>query len=113
MTLAEQLKKKPVAKSNVKLDGFEFVVTGKSKADRAKLMADHRKKDGKLDGDKFDSAALAACVSMTDGSSLSASDWDGVASHITGPLMTEVMKVCGFDNDDIERSPKVCDSTES
>jgi hypothetical protein len=113
MSLAEQLKKKAVATSNVKVDGMEFVVTGKSKADRSKLMATHRKKDGKLDGDKFDSAALESCVSMADGSTLTASEWDGIPSHITGPLMSEVMKVCGFDNDDIERSPKACDSTGS
>lgn len=113
MTLAEQLKKRSVLSSKIRVDGLDFIVTGKSKADRAKLMADNRKKDGKLDGDKFDSAALTACVSMSDGSTLSASEWDGVPAHITGALMAEVMRVCGFDNDDVERSPKVLDSTES
>lgn len=113
MSLADDLKKKPCKVDRVTIDGFEFVVTGKSKTERAALMAAHRRKNGTLDGDKFDSAALAGCVSMSDGSTLKASEWEEIASHISGPLMAVVMNVCGFDKDDIQRDPKDSGSTES
>ena len=114
MSLADELKKRPVKVDRVTIDGIEFVVTGKSKTDRAALMAANRRKNGTLDGDKFDSHALASCVAMADGSVLTASEWEGISSHITGPLMAVVMSVCGFDKDDIQRrDPNDSDSTEN
>ena len=111
MTLAEQLIKKPSKVDTVTIDDMVFIVTGKSKTERAELTAKARTKTGTFVGDKFDSLALEACVTMADGSKLTAAQWDGVSAHITGPLMSVVLNVCGFDKDDIQRSPKDSDST--
>lgn len=113
MSLAEQLLRKPIEKRTVKIAGHEFIITGKGKAERARLMAQNRGKDGKLHSDAFDSVMLAECVRFADDSFLTASQWDAVDSYITGPLQSEVYNLCGFDKDDIERSPKASDSTES
>ncbi len=113
MSLAEQVKKRPIKIETVTIDDMVFTVTGKSKTERAELTAKARTKAGAFMGDKFDSLALEACVSMADGSTLTAAEWDGVSSHITGPLMSVVLNVCGFDKDDIQRSPKDSGSTES
>ena len=111
MSLAEELKKRSVKVDRVTIDGFEFVVTGLSRADRSALMAKHRRKDGTLDGNKFDSHALSERVAMADGSVLTPAEWDATPAHISGPLMAVVMNVCGFDKDDIQRDPKDSDST--
>ena len=114
MSLSDILKKKTVKVERVTIDEVEFVVTGKTKSERAALMASNRRKNGTLDGDKFDSQALADCVTLAeDGTRSPASDWDIASSHITGPLTAVVMSVCGFDKDDIQRDPKDSDSTES
>jgi hypothetical protein len=111
MSLAEQLKKKPCKVERVTIDGILFVVTGKTKTERSELAAKARTKSGAFVGDKFDNLALESCVEMEDGSKLTADEWGGIAAHITGPLMSVVLEVCGFDKDDIQRDPKDSDST--
>jgi len=113
MSLSEKLKKKSVKSESVIVDGDTYVVTGKSRRDRAVLMQRSRKKDGALNTDKLESLMLEACVADADGSTATAADWDAAPSHITGPLISKIMSVCGMDKDDFEADPKDCDSTES
>ena len=113
MNLSERLKKKTCKVESVVVDGDRYLVTGKSKLDRAKLYAAARKKDGLLDVDKLETSMLVACVSGEDGSTATADEWNGAPSHITGPLLTAVMSVCGMDKDDLQRDPKDSGSTEN
>lgn len=117
MSLAEELLKIPVAVEEVTVNSMEFVVTGKSLGDKSALLASCRKKDGSLNGDLFDQTLLAECVAVkADGSTLSKEDWAKVPSHITSPLLASVIRLLGFDEDDIKRvrrDPKDSDSTQS
>jgi hypothetical protein len=58
---------------------------------------------------------LEACVAdAEDGSKLTAAEWSEAPSHITGPIMSIVMSVCGMDKDDLKRDdPKASSSTEN
>jgi hypothetical protein len=113
MSMAEQLKKRPPKVDKVTIDGFEFVITGLSRSDRSAFTAKCRKKDGSLDGDKFDMNLLSERVTLVDGSTLTPEEWSGTDSHISGPLQSVVLNVCGFDKDDIQRDPKDSDSTKT
>ena len=112
-TLADKLKKRPPKIETVTIDEFKFVVTGLSRADRSAFTARFRKKDGSLDGDKFDMNLLSERVVLEDGSTLTPDEWSGTDSHISGPLQSVVLSVCGFDKDDIQRDPKDSDSTKT
>jgi len=117
MSLAEKLLKIPVPSEEVTVADLVFIVAGKSLGDKANLLAKCRRKDGTLNGDQFDCTILAECVSMKeDGSRLSAAQWKDVPSHITSALISSVIKLLGFDEDDIKRvrrDPKDSDSTQS
>lgn len=114
MSLSEKLLKKKCPVEKVTVDGIDFLVTGKSLNDTAALTAKCRSAKGVLDGDKLDRELLAACVSDADGvSDMTPQQWGEVPRAITGPLMTVILSLCGLDKDDIKRSPKDSDSTES
>jgi hypothetical protein len=117
MSLIEELLKIPVVVEEVTVCGREFVVTGKSQADKAKIAASSRRKDGFLDGDLFDTTLLSECVTIKgESAKLSPEQWGNVPSHITSPLMASVVAILGFDKDDIKRvrrDPKDSDSTQS
>lgn len=112
MSLSDRLKKRSCPSEVVTIDGERFRVTGLSLNATAAITAKSRKKDGKLDGEKMDRLLLEACVSDTDdGSSLTAEEWGQQPRAFTGPLMSEVMRLCGMDKDDIDRDPKDSGST--
>lgn len=114
MSLSEKLLKRKCPSERVTIDGIEFIVTGKSLNDTAALNAKCRSSKGVLDGDKLDRELLAACVADADGvSDMTPQQWGEVPRSITGPLMTVVLNLCGLDRDDVKRSPKDSDSTES
>ena len=117
MSLAEGLLKIPVPSEEVTVQGMVFVVSGKSLGDKANLLAKCRRKDGSLNGDMFDRTLLAECVTMKeDKSTLTTEQWKEVSSHITSALLSTVIRLLGFDEDDIKRvrrDPKDSDSTQS
>jgi hypothetical protein len=117
MSLAEELLKIAVPSESVTVQGREFIVTGKSLNDKAALLASCRRKDGTLNGDKFDRAVLTECVVVAaDKSTLTPEQWGSVSSHITAPLVSSAISILGFDEDDIQRvrqDPKSSGSTES
>ena len=111
MNLAERLKSKSVRSETVVVDGDQYSVKGKSKAERGRLFARSRKKDGSIDSDKLEAILLEACVTSDDGSTATVEEWNLAPAHITGPLVAVIMSVCGLDKDDLD--PKDSDSTES
>lgn len=114
MPLSEKIKKKACPSEIVTVLGDTYLVTGKSLNDAAAITAKARQKDGKLNGEKLDRMLLEACVSdPEDKSTMTADEWGQAPRAITGPLMTVIMSLCGFDREDLERSPKDSSSTAS
>jgi preprotein translocase subunit SecD len=114
MSLSERLRKKQIKVERVTVDGDAYVVTGKSKLDRSKIYAKARRKDGTVDTDKLETELLVECVTDEEGTVATAEDWNTTPSHVTGPLVTAVIGVCGMDRDDLKREdPKGSSSTES
>lgn len=114
MSLSEKLLKKKCPSERVTVDGMEFIVTGKSLNDTAAITAKCRNAKGVLNGDMMDRELLAACVTDSDGvSDMTPAQWGQVPRAVTGPLMTVVLNLCGLDREDVKRSPKDSDSTES
>tara|TARA_R110000868_G_scaffold260927_1_gene519049 strand:+ start:5999 stop:6343 length:345 start_codon:yes stop_codon:yes gene_type:complete len=114
MSLSERLKKKSVKFERVTVDGDVYIVTGKSKLELGKIRANARRKDGSLNTDKLEAELLVSCVTDEGGTSATANEWEHASSHVTGPLVTAVISVCGMDRDDLKRDdPKDSDSIES
>ena len=113
MSLRDKVLAKPVAEDTVEIDGDSFLIVGKRKRERAAIFAKARRKDQSLDFERLEDVLLAECVCdpATKTPLLSAAEWSGVDSSLTGPLMSVVMQVCGMDKTDI--SPKGSDSTET
>lgn len=117
MSLDEDLRLIPVITEDVTVYGREFVVSGKSQAGKAALMAKCRNKDGTLNGDKLDLEILTQCVKRKhDDKAFDSTYWAEVPSHITSPLISCGISILKFDEDDIKRvrrDPKDSDSTQS
>lgn len=114
MKLFDKIKKAPCKSELVTIDGDQFQVTGKTLNDTGAMMANARKKNGRLDGDLLDRLLLEACVSdPATGETMSADEWGCVPRTITGPLMKVCLDLCGLDDEDIQRDPKDTGSTES
>ena len=101
-SLAERLKKKRVKSQSVVIDGDTYQVSGLTKRTRGECFAKSRSKStGLLDNERLESMLLAECVCDESGEKAPASCWEEVPSHITGPLMSVVMRVCGLDREDL------------
>jgi hypothetical protein len=115
MSLLAKLKEKQVRTETIEVDGDKFELRGLSKLERSKVFASARNsKSGKMDNDKLESLLLSACVFEPGGGAVTSDwkEWSGLPSHITGPLVAGVMRVCGLDQQDLG-DPKDSDSTES
>lgn len=116
MSLRDRLKEKSTLTELVEVGGESFELRGMTKRARGALFAKSRRKDGSVDGDKLEALLLSACVCDPEShqpvyGEAEAREWDSVSSHITGPLMTGVMRVCGMDKTDL--GPKDSDTIES
>jgi len=116
MSLRDRLKEKATLSEVVELGGESFELRGMTKRARGQLFAKARRKDGSVDGDKLEALLLSACVCDPEThqpifAESESREWDSVSSHITGPLMTGVMRVCGMDKTDL--GPKDSDATEN
>lgn len=112
-SLADRLKKKSVKQEWVTVEGDKYQVQGLTKRARGECFAKSRsKKDGRLDNERLESMLLAECVCDEAGEKAPGSVWEDVPSHITGRLMSVVMRVCGLDADDLS-DPKDSAETES
>lgn len=118
MSLRERLEAKPLQESFLTVRGEKFLVGELDGATRARLLADCRSKSGKLDSQKLEGVLLSACVKdPDDGLNLYSVDewekWDKLGSGFRGPLMAEVMRLNGLDDDDVGRELKNSDTTTS
>ena len=113
MGLQEKLRAKSVRSETVIVDGDTYVVTGKTKRAKGELFAKAGRKDGSINTSRLESILLEACVADANGDTCSADVWESVPSHITSPLVTVIMTVCGLDKDDIKKKSDDLVSTES
>jgi hypothetical protein len=118
MRLGDKLKAIKPAESVLTIDGNRYRVVGLLASKKADLLAAARDKKGAFVPGKADGLFLSACVRDDDsGETFFTEDewqeWGSVPGAITGPLMSECMKVCGVDNDDVGREVKNSDTTAS
>lgn len=111
MSLTEKLKTQTCPSEVVTIGGTSFKVTGLSLAANGRIAAKCTK-NGRVDGNAMDWELLAACVSdPEDGTKASAEDWKQAPRAITGQLSSLVLKLNGFDKEDL--SPKDSEPIES
>lgn len=114
MSLLERLKAKTVLSREIVVDGDTYLVDGLNLAEKAKVYADARQKDGSLDSQLVDGGFLSKCVKDPESKKRVApiSTWITVPGHITGPLLEVVAELCGLTTEGAI-DPKVLDSIES
>jgi len=117
-TLRERLEAKTLEQIVITIRGERFTVVELDRAERARMFADCRDKQGKVKTELLEGTMLSRCVRDpdTDTEIYSAAEWekwDAVGSGITGPLFAEVMRQNGLDNDDVGREIKNSDTTGS
>ena len=101
--------------SRITVMGETFVVSGMSRSERSRMFADHRKKDGSVDGPSLEGALLCRCVCDADGCPVcsdSPSWWDNLPAAITAPLIQEIMRMNGMDDEDVGREAKNSEATD-
>lgn len=118
MSLRERLAAKPLPETIITVAGERLVVKGLTRSKRSEIFASCRKADGKMDTRKIEGAMMSACVCDPDsGEKVFAESeweqWDNVSAAITGPLVAEIMKLNGMDDDDVGREVKNSDTTAS
>ena len=116
MSLRERLLKKIPPETVLTISGEKFLVKGLSRSRRADVLASHRKNDGKIDGPKLEGVLMSLCVCDPDsGCAIFNEDewqsWDSLPAAITGPLVAEIMRTSGMDDDDVGREVKNSDTT--
>ncbi len=96
------------------LDGDKYVVKGTRKTRRAELLEQSRGKNEKANYDKFENLLLEECVEDEAGNFiLSADEWGQAPSHITGPLVSVIMRVNGMDKQDLGKEQSDTSETQS
>lgn len=115
--LRERLEKRALEESVVTIRGERFRVVELPKSQRAEVLARNRTKEGKFKPG-LDAEFLSLCVSEPGTNEPvypveESAKWDTLGSGFTGPLMAEVMKLNGMDDDDVGRERKNSEATES
>ena len=117
MGLLDKIQKIETPKSSVTVDEIKYVIIGKSGLDGASIAtnAESVNKKRKASGQKklsLDYFYLAECVSEAGtGETLTPEQWATIPRKHTSPLVVEVMRLNGLDDQDIERDPKESDTT--
>lgn len=116
-SLRDRLEARSPEESLLTIRGERFKITELPKGKRAEVIARHRDKDGKI-SPTLDGEMLSSCVfDPESGCAIYSVDesakWDALGSGFTGPLMAEVMKLNGLDNDDVGREVKKSETVES
>ena len=117
-SLRERLEAKPLQQIVVTVRGERFTVVEIDRAERSRISAACVDKHGKRDFEMLEGMLLSRCVRDpdTDTEVYSVeewSKWNALGSGTTGPLMAEVMKLNGLDNEDVGREVKNSDTTTS
>lgn len=117
-SLRERLEAKPLQQSIITIQGERFSVVEIDRAERARKFADCTTPKGDRDFVKLEGVMLSRCVSDPEADESVYSEdewkkWDTLGSSFTGPLMAEVMRLNGMDNQDVGREVKNSDTTTS
>lgn len=115
-SLRERLEATPLQQTILTIRNERFTVSEIDRAERARIVADCNDKHGKRDFLKLEGVLLSRCVSdAINGDPIYSVDewqmWDRLGSGLTGPLMSEVMRHNGLDNEDVGREVKNSDTT--
>jgi hypothetical protein len=119
MGLLDKIAKIEQPSSDVTVDGIKYRIVGKSGLDGATIAmnAEAVNKKRKAAGQKklsLDYFYLSECVSEAgSGETLTPEQWAVVQRKHTSPLVVEVMRLNGLDDQDIERDPKESSTTET
>lgn len=118
MSLIEKLKAVKPASIVMEIDGMKFRIQGTTTSRKSELLAMSRDARGQAIKGKADGLFLSECVSDDEtGEKIcdidNWSQWGSVAAHITGALMSQILKLCGLDNDDVGRTIKNSETTGS
>ena len=116
-SLRDRLESRGLEVSIVTIRGERFEVREVAKSTRADILARNRGKDGRFKP-SLDGELLSECVFDPDSGQPLYSvgechKWDGLGSGFTGPLMAEVMRLNGLDDDDVGRERKNSSTTGS
>lgn len=119
MSLLDRIKKIETPESVVTVDGIKYRLTGKSGLDASGIAttAEVTNKKRKAAGQKrlgLDYFYLAeCCCDAESGETLTPEEWAAAPRKHTSPLVVEVMRLNGLDDEDIERDPKESSTTET
>ena len=112
MSLIDLIQKIETPESVITVDGIRYRVVGKSGLDSGGIamaceQSNKKRKQAGLKRISLDYFYLAECVSQVDtGETLTAEQWANVHRKHTAPIVVEVMRNNGLDDQDIERDPK-------
>lgn len=116
-SLRERLEARQPETSVLTVRGERFSIHELSKGLRAEVIARHRDSKGRLQP-SLDGEFLSRCVRDPDSdvaiySVEESAKWDELGSGFTGPLMAEVMRLNGLDDEDVGREVKKSEAAES
>lgn len=113
--LRERLQQAQRPETRLTILGETFVVVGLSRSERSRVFADHRKKDGSVDTQALEARLLCLCVHDSEGCKVCDDDpqwWDDLPAAYTGPLIAEIMRTNGMDDEDVGREAKNSSTTD-
>lgn len=119
MSLLDKIKKIEVPESVITVDGIKYRITGKSGLDASAIGAaseatNKKRKSAGLSRMSMDYFYLADCVSEHEsGETLTPEQWATVPRKHTAPIVVEVMRLNGLDDEDVQRDPKESSTTET
>jgi hypothetical protein len=96
--------------------GERFLLKGLQRIARSQIFADAKSKSGELDTRKAEGLLLANCVRDPDTSEPvipNWQEWDEIPAAVTGPLISQLMKLNGMDNEDLGKQEKNSEATDS
>lgn len=118
MRLGDQLKAIKLPETVLTIEGRRYRVKGLSTSKANDLLAESRDKKGSFIRGKADFLFLSACVSDDETgeaffSEAEWAEWGDVPKGVTAPLMSECMRICKIDEQDVGREVKNLDTTTS
>lgn len=113
-TLGQRLKAMAPPEMRVQVQGETFLLRGLKRSERSTVYADSQDKNGKTDFAKLEGLVLAKCVLDAQTKETVLDDWKewgDVPAAVTGPLIGALMKLNGFDNEDLGKAKNLDTTT--
>lgn len=116
--LRERLKTAKCPEETLTIRGERYLVIGLLRSRRSELLASATTDKGKVDSRRLEGVLLSNCILDPDTREQVFTEdewqeWDGIPSVTTAPLMSEIMRLNGLDNDDVGREVKNSEPTDS